>query len=390
MPEFSGSQHAYTCLPGLEYSLVRAVDASCPRNDTASVAALSDGRLMIVWHKYLSNERGTSDFGTIEIASRTSADGGRTWGDERILVRPDLTEDLSVQAPALRRLESGDLLLMCLHSHRADGEGELGGSSSSMELFRSRDEGQTFQSVGYLWRRSPGQWLQGGASSLLQLASGRLLVPFHYGTGWQGSQHNRVSCMLSDDEGHTWRKAAADIDLPMRGAMEASVAELPDGELVLSLRTQLGAVFLSRSYDGGQHWSLPQTSGLRSPESCTCLRALPGTDDLILCWIDSPYDPTHHHFGVRTPLALALSQDRGQSWTRLGNVAHRDEFNFFDIGCDFVDDETAILTYGFYGPNDYENNLPDQEWHDPEVMDLHAVRLTKAWIYARLAEVQGG
>ena len=71
MPEFSGSQHAYTCLPGLEYSLVRAVDASCPRNDTASVAALTDGRLMIVWHKYLSNERGTSDFGTIEIASRT-------------------------------------------------------------------------------------------------------------------------------------------------------------------------------------------------------------------------------------------------------------------------------------------------------------------------------
>ena len=133
--------------------------------------------------------------------------------------------------------------------------------------------------------------------------------------------------MLSDDEGDTWRKSEVHIDLPMRGAMEASVAELLDGELVLSLRT---------------------------------------------------------------PLALALSQDRGQSWTRLGNVAQRDEFNFFDIGCDFFDDEMAILTYGFYGPNDYENNLPDQEWHDPEVMDLHAVHLTKAWIYARLAKVQGG
>ena len=36
------------------------------------------------------------------------------------------------------------------------------------------------------------------------------------------------------------------------------------------------------------------------------------------------------------------------------------------------------MTYGFYGPNDYENNLPDQEWHDLETMDLHAVRLTKA------------
>ena len=148
----------------------------------------------------MANERGTSDFGTVEIASRTSADGGRTWGDEWILVRPDLAEDLSVQAPALRRLESGDLLLMWLHSHRAGGEGELGGSR---ELFRSCDEGQTFDSAGYLWRRSPGQRLQGGASSLLQLTSRRLLVPFHYGTGWQGSQHNRVSCMLADDEGDT-------------------------------------------------------------------------------------------------------------------------------------------------------------------------------------------
>ena len=26
MPEFNGSQHAYTSLPGLEYSLVRAVE----------------------------------------------------------------------------------------------------------------------------------------------------------------------------------------------------------------------------------------------------------------------------------------------------------------------------------------------------------------------------
>ena len=51
---------------------------------------------------------------------------------------------------------------------RADGEGELGGSSSSMELFRSRDEGQTFQAVGYLWRRSPGQWLQGGARAVVK------------------------------------------------------------------------------------------------------------------------------------------------------------------------------------------------------------------------------
>ena len=65
------------------------------------------------------------------------------------------------------------------------------------------------------------------------------------------------------------------------------------------------------------------------------------------------------------------------------------EFNFFDIGCDFIDPETAIVTYGFYGPNDYGNNPSNDEWHNPEVMDLHAVRLTKSWLYTRLAMVRG-
>jgi len=50
----------------------------------------------------------------------------------------------------------------------------------------------------------------------------------------------------------------------------------------MSLRNQLGSVFLSRSCNGGETWSLPQTSGLRAPESCTCLRCIPTTGDPVL------------------------------------------------------------------------------------------------------------
>ncbi|NLS91559.1 MAG: exo-alpha-sialidase [Planctomycetaceae bacterium] len=46
--------------------------------------------------------------------------------------------------------------------------------------------------------------------------------------------------MMSDDQGRTWHRSADTIVLPKRGAMEASIAELADGELVMSLRTQLG------------------------------------------------------------------------------------------------------------------------------------------------------
>lgn len=64
-----------------------------------------------------------------------------------------------------------------------------------------------------------------------------------------------------------WMHEEGNVWLPLRGAMEPSVAELPGGELVMSLRTQLGAVFMAHSSDGGDTWSLPQTSGLRAPDS---------------------------------------------------------------------------------------------------------------------------
>ena len=191
--------------------------------------------------------------------------------------------------------------------------------------------------------------------------------------------------MLSDDEGKSWQRASGVIDLPMRGAMEPSVAELPDDELVMSMRTQLGSVFLSHSTDQGETWCPAQTNGLRAPETANCLRCLPGTDHLLLLWVDSAYDPTHHHYGVRTPLTLGISRDRGRHWTHLGILGHRDEFNFFDMGMDFIDDDTAIITYGVYGPNRKDQS----EWLDPEVMDLHAIRFTREWIEERLKIVEG-
>lgn len=112
----------------------------------------------------------------------------------------------------------------------------------------------------------------------------------------------------------------------------------------MSLRTQLGAVFISYSDDQGETWSLAQTSGLRAPESCTCLRLLPGTGDLVLFWNDSLYNPRVHHYGVRTPLSAARSSDGGQTWRRLGEV-DKGAFEFTNIGCTFIRNDMAVVTY---------------------------------------------
>ena len=320
----------------IKHTVIAESGPDNPRNDTASIAQLKDGKLMVVWHKYASGSMGGSDFGVCRIFSKTSHDGGLTWEEERMLVdaQPD---DLNVQAPALCTLPSGELLLTCLRAHSE--------SSTSMILFRSQDDGRTFVESLSIWEHSEGQWLQGGASSLVLLSNGRLLLPFHGGVGHQFKQHNVVRCFYSDDEGYTWKLAEGQVDLPMRGAMEASVAELDNGRLVMSLRTQLGSVFLSYSEDRGETWTLAQTSGLKAPESCTCLRRIPGTSNLLLLWNDSLYDPRHHHYGERSPLSAAISNDGGDTWQRAGDIESSESFEYTNIGCTFISTGKAVITY---------------------------------------------
>lgn len=318
-------------------------DVLHPRHDTASVAELPGGRLMMAWHRYDAGPHGGHDQGVCHIAAAESTDGGLTWSPPRVLVAGQ-GDDLNVQAPALRLMPDGSLLLICLRTRNQFTE-------SAMPLLRSIDGGRTFQEAGDVWPfRSGRYWLQGGASSLLRLSSGRLLVPCHGGSGEQWRQHNMAQCCYSDDDGRSWQ-VSNEIDLPERGAMEASVAELSDGRLVMSLRTQLGSVHLARSADGGATWTAATPSGLQASESSSCLRCVPGTGRLMLIWNDTPYDANHHHFGLRTPLSIAVSDDGGHQWRRLGVLAHADDTDFTNIGCDFLSSGHAAITYMVNSPS---------------------------------------
>ncbi|MCH8046844.1 MAG: serine hydrolase [Planctomycetes bacterium] len=326
--------------PEIRHVTIEPATADVPRSDTASIARLSDGRLMVVYHKYEKGKNAGHDHGVCRIWSKTSADDGLTWGHPRMLV--DVAKgDMNVQAPGLLRTKSGKLLLNCLRAHK-------GGANSTMCLFSSSDDGKTFTEHEPLWKVSEGQLLQGGASSLMQLKSGRLLLPFHGGTGNQWKQKNSAWCLRSDDGGKTWSKSSA-IDLPKRGAMEASVAELDGGELVMSLRTQLGGPYIAQSSDGGVTWSKAIFSNLEGGESCTALRRLPGTNKLVLFWNNSKYLERHHHLGERTPLTAALSEDGGKTWKTIGRIADDPKAEYANVDCFFTKDH-AILTYMYAKP----------------------------------------
>jgi len=312
-----------------------------PRNDTATLVELPDRSCLVAWQRYCPSAAAGHDGGTAQIYVSRSTDRGRTWDDAKLAI-DRAPGDLNVQAPALCLLPSGRLLMACLHAHST--------RSTTMVLYASDDGGRTWTRQTDIWQRSPGQWLQGGAPSLLRLASGRLILPFHGGSGDQLTQTNRASCFVSDNDGNTWRRIDQWISLPKRGAMEASIAELPDGELVMGLRTQLGSVYLSRSTDGGLTWSQPQPTSLSAPESCTCLRTIPGTDHLLLLWNHSRCDPDHHHFGERSPLTMAISTDRGATWKGIRDLIHDEQYEFTNIGCTFLSDGWAAVTYWACSP----------------------------------------
>lgn len=348
--------------PAISQVVIEQTGPEMPRADCGSVIEFPDGKLLAAYMRYIPNQRGATDFGMCNIWVRTSRDKGRTWVEPRLLV--DVAPgDLNVQAPALLRLSSGEILMICLRAHP-------GGASSTMCLFRSRDDGRSFQEESPVWQRSKGQWLQGGANALVLLKSGRVLLPFHGGTGDQGRQKNTAGCFVSDDAGRTWRQTVARIDLPRRGAMEASVAELENEELVMSLRTQLGGPYICRSRDHGETWTSPEPSGLEGPESCTCLRRIPGTNDLLLLWNHSQYLPKGDHFGKRTPLTAAVSANGGRTWKILGDLADDPDASYSDLSCTFLASGEAVITLR-YGKPAWQN------------LSLHAMIVDRSWYLRR-------
>ena len=170
--------------------------------------------------------------------------------------------------------------------------------------------------------------------------------------------------------GHTLVVSA--VDLPKRGAMEPSVAELADGTLLMSLRTQLGGPYLSRSTDGGRTWSKAVFSGLDGGESCTCLRRIPGSRDLVLFWNNSKYSKRHHHFGERTSLTAAISSDGGKSWRILGNLADDPKAEYTNLDCLFTSKGDAIVTYMYAKP----------AWNRSQI-HLRAALIPRTWFDER-------
>ena len=332
------------------------------RKGEGDVIELKDGRLMLVYMEF----RGTgSDEAKTRFVSQESADRGKTWLGHRVIAETE-PGDMNVYSPNLIRSSDGGILLIFMRQH------ETSPPTSTHHAWKSTDEGRTFTPWSVFGK---GTTYNVCNAVVKRMKSGRLLLPVTF-THETGPGYGGV-VLLSDDDGLTWSEAKNRISLPMRGVMEPHVEQASDGRVLMIVRSQLGSIQMSESSDDGLTWTLPKSTGLKSPESCPELTRIPSTGDLLVVWNNS-YDPKFFsHFGKRSPLTAAVSRDSGKTWQHLRDIETDPKRAFSNPGCRFLQDGTAILNYWTceYLPN----------WAMQDVIDIRVAIIDTPWFYESTA-----
>ena len=215
-----------------------------------ALAKCSNGDLIaIADYRYCKADIG---YGPIDLHYRISHDNGRTWGEERILADGDdmlkgndwryAFGDACVVADA----ESSEVVVFCVGGHVGYFE-STSDNPQHIVRFRSKDNGETWDKgtcvtddIYNLYNLPPY-----GKPSAIFLTSGRILQSQKIKVG----QYYRlyiahpikgrgVGVIYSDDFGESWKVLGSPMSLPSTACDESVVEELPDGSVLLSVRTQ--------------------------------------------------------------------------------------------------------------------------------------------------------
>lgn len=331
------------CIQDLKISTVAVGDEIFPRHSEATVLECQDGTFKIAWQRFENSEHGSNDTSPATIVMMDSVGTDPHSGWENLRVAADrISGCVNVYSPCLiRRLDGKVLFLYMRYDQLYPGEPSF--SSGYCKI--SEDDGETFGEERVLWERQPCMYIN---DSVRRLKSGRLLWPMvrQLGKLWTSEQHLSIFTMYSDDDGETWERSEHIVDLPMRGAMEPFVAECADGSICMVMRSQLGSVMRCYSYDAGITWTKPQTTGLRTPECCAFITNIEGSDTLMMVWNNAEYDPSYaSHFGKRTPLTVAFSDDGGKTFYNFTDLETDPNCVFSNFAVTWAKDGRCVLTY---------------------------------------------
>lgn len=314
------------------------------------MVTLNSGEILYAYTRF-EGERGGDDAPAV-IASRRSADNGQTWtAEDTILVANE--GRLNVMSASLLKLQDGRIALFYLR--KEDQEDVRAFMRLSDDDAATWSEPTCCVPVG-----TPGAFITNN-DRVIQLASGRLIVPASYGfplapdpaTGKRRRSRQFTRYFYSDDIGRTWAEGNTCYSLPVpdnAGMQEAGAVELRDGRLFGWGRTGSGCQWGQYSHDSGVTWFTPFPTCFTGPLAPLSIKRIPSSGHLLAVW-------NHHdkRYGLpkpgpgsanRTPLAAATSADDGITWANHRLIENDPHRAFTYIAIHPTDDDHILLAYG--------------------------------------------
>lgn len=283
-----------------------------PGNES-TVVRLDDGTLKI----FFINRPGSAD----KLMYITSRDGGFTWDE------PAIAFDLPGQAYYANQVVLGkDGELHCVFHLFDKGENGYRGRHLNLWYCKTANQQQSWTTPRKIF-----DGYVGALRGFIQLNNGRLLLAFAKAVPERGQQPppgtidygwNDIISMFSDDAGNTWQLSENNIKIALDkpnttryGGIEPSIIELNDNSIWMLIRTRLGYLYESYSYDGGISWESPKPTPFISSDSpATTLRLSDGRIVLFWCSNQRWDDPRSYAIGGREVLHAAISADEGKTW----------------------------------------------------------------------------
>jgi len=263
-------------------------------------------------------KNGCSDTGNIDLVMKRSEDKGQTWST-LIVIWDDGDNVCGNPAPVVDK-NTGEVHLLLTWNLGEDHESEIiaGKSKDTRRIFHmnSQDQGKSWSEpleITSAVKQSNWTWYATGPCHGIQLtkgeSAGRLLIPCDHIEAESKKYYSH--CIYSDDHGKTWKLGQSTL---VDQVNECTVAELPDGKLVLNMRNydrSQKTRKIAYSTDGGYSWGkLSSDPVLIEPICQASSLSVFGEDGTHTLYFLNPA-----HEKKRQKLTLRSSQDAGKSWS---------------------------------------------------------------------------
>lgn len=271
--------------------------------NSGRVLAFAEGRV-----------NGSSDTGNIDLVMRSSDDGGKTWSPLKV-IWDDNENVCGNPAPVVDRA-TGNIYLLMTWNLGEDHESEIIAQTSKdtrrVYISDSKDEGETWskpREITSSVKQPNWTWYATGPCHGIQLENGkhkgRLVIPCDHIEAKTKKYYSHV--IYSDDGGVSWELGGT---TPQDQVNECTVAEFPDGKLILNMRNydrSKKTRKISYSNDGGITWSdIHPAPDLIEP---ICQASMLFVDKNKTLYFLNPASTDS-----RTKMTLKRSTDFGKTW----------------------------------------------------------------------------